>query len=269
MCNPKISIIMGIYKSENKNVVRKAIQSIIDQTFTEWEFVICDDGSPDDTWDFLNKEYGHNEKFVLIHNEKNGGLRVALNTCLKFASAEYVVRMDADDYSRLDRLDILYREIKKNPSVDVIGTAMMSFDDSGEYGIIHPRKLEPKKMDFLLGSVVAHASTIMKKESLLKVNGYRVAWETTRCEDTDLYMRMCANGAKFKNIDEPLYYVRQDRDSISRRKYINRVKEAVVKFKGFQQMSIPIYGYIFVLKPLIVGLIPAGLLLLVKRKLKK
>jgi glycosyltransferase EpsE len=269
MNDPKISVIMGIYQSKNKDMVRKAIQSIIDQTFTEWEFVICDDGSPDDTWEFLNKEYGKDERFVLVRNEQNGGLRVALNTCLKAASADYVVRQDADDYSREDRLQILYDYVVQHPTIDVVGTAMVSFDENGSFGVIHPRKENPVKMDFLYGSVVAHATTIMKKNSLNNVNGYRVSWETTRCEDTDLYMRMCANGATFHNIDDGLYYVRQDRDSVARRKYINRVKEAVVKFKGFQALHMPIYCYIFVLKPLIVGLIPGRLLLKIKRFLMK
>lgn len=269
MNDPKISVIMGIYQSKNKDMVRKAIQSIIDQTFTEWEFVICDDGSPDDTWEFLNKEYGKDERFVLVRNEQNGGLRVALNTCLKAASADYVVRQDADDYSREDRLQILYAYVVQHPTIDVVGTAMVSFDENGSFGVIHPRKENPVKMDFLYGSVVAHATTIMKKNSLNNVNGYRVSWETTRCEDTDLYMRMCANGATFHNIDDGLYYVRQDRDSVARRKYINRVKEAVVKFKGFQALHMPIYCYIFVLKPLIVGLIPGRLLLKIKRFLMK
>lgn len=265
MSDPKISVIMGIYQSKNKKIVSDAIQSIINQTFKEWEFIICDDGSTDDTWEFLSKKYGKDSRFLLIRNKVNGGLRVALNSCLKVATAEYIVRMDADDYSRPDRLEILYKVARNNPDVDVIGTAMLSFDEKGEHGIIHPKKLEPQKKDFIHGSVVAHATTIMKKVSLIKVNGYRVAWETTRCEDTDLYMRMCAEGAKFKNIDEPLYYVRQDRDSVARRKYINRIKEAVVKFKGFRQLKMPVYDYVFVLKPLIVGLIPAGILLKIKK----
>lgn len=269
MNNPKISVVMGIYQSKNKEMVRKAIQSIIDQTFTEWEFVICDDGSPDDTWEFLNREYGKDERFVLVRNEQNGGLRVALNNCLKVAKADYVVRQDADDYSREDRLQILYDYVVQHPTIDVVGTAMVSFDENGSFGVIHPRKENPVKMDFLYGSVVAHATSIMKKNSLNSVNGYRVSWETTRCEDTDLYMRMCANGATFHNIDDGLYYVRQDRDSVARRKYINRVKEAVVKFKGFQALHMPIYCYIFVLKPLILGLIPGRLLLKIKRFLMK
>lgn len=266
---PKISVIMGIYTSKDKSMVRYAIDSIINQTFKEWEFVICDDGSPDDTWEFLNAEYGNDERFVLIHNENNGGLRVALNTCLQAASADYVVRMDADDYSRPDRFEKLYSYVLLNPDVDVVGTAMMSFDENGEHGIAHAKKLNPKKMDFVHGSVVAHASTIMKKASLMAVDGYRVAWETTRCEDTDLYMRMCANGAIFHNIDDAMYYVRQDRESFARRKYINRVKEAVVKFKGFKTLKMPLWAYVFVLKPLIVGLIPSSLLAKIKKKLKR
>ena len=269
MNKPKLSIIMGIYKSNDKDMVRKAIQSIKDQTFTEWEFVICDDGSPDDTWEFLNNEFGEDERFVLIRNEQNGGLRVALNSCLKVSKADYVVRQDADDYSRKDRLDILYDYVIQHPTVDVVGTAMVSFDENGSFGIVHPRKLEPKKKDFLQGSVVAHATTIMKKSSLDKVDGYRVAWETTRCEDTDLYMRMCANGAVFNNIDEGLYYVRQDRNTYSRKKYMNRIKEAVVKYKGFRLLKMPLFSYVWVLKTLVVGLIPQQLQRIIKKKIAK
>ena len=264
---PKLSIIMGIYTSKNKDVVREAIQSIKDQTFTEWEFVICDDGSPDDTWNFLNDEYGNDPRFVLIRNRQNSGLRVALNFCLSVAKADYVVRQDADDYSRNDRLEILYSYVSNHPDVDVVGTAMVSFDETGEFGIVHPRKEDPVKRDFLHGSVVAHATTIMKKTSLDAVNGYRVSWETTRCEDTDLYMRMCANGAKFHNIDDGLYYVRQDRAAYARKKYINRIKETVVKYKGFKQLKMPLWAYIYVVRPLIVGLIPQQLLRIIKKKI--
>ncbi len=266
---PKLSVIMGIYRSPDKDVVRLAIQSIVEQTFEDWEFVICDDGSPDDTWKFLNQEYGGDSRFVLIRNECNGGLRVALNACLRVARADYVVRQDADDFSRKDRLQILYDYVQAHPSLDVVGTAMVSFDETGERGTLHPKWENPCKKNFLYGSVVAHASTIMKKSSIEKVGGYRVSWETIRCEDYDLYMRMYAKGMTFRNIDDGLYYVRQDRNSFKRRKFRNRVKEAVVRFKGFNTLRMPIYGYCFVFKPLVVGLIPASILSKIKRILMK
>ena len=269
MAKPEISVIMGVYNSEDKGMVRDAINSILSNNFPNFEFVICDDCSIDDTWQFLNTEYAGDERVVLIRNETNGGLRVALNRCLAVAQADYVVRQDADDVSRADRLSVLYEYMKAHPKVDVLGTAMISFDKNGEYGVIHPRKLEPQKKDFLPGTVVAHASTIMKKSSLEKVKGYRVAWETTRCEDTDLYMRMFAAGCIIRNIDEALYCVRQGRECYSRKKYIGRVKEAVVKYKGFKVLKMPFFSYIYVLRPIIVGLIPAQLQRKIKNSLHK
>ena len=265
---PIISIIMGIYNSKYKDQVVKAIDSIVNQEFDSWELIICDDGSPDDTWEFLNQEYGRDERVVLIRNETNGGLRVALNSCLSIARGEYIVRQDADDYSRKDRLSVLFKYMQEHPDCDVLGSAMMSFDDNGEHGVVLPRKLAPKKYDFRYGTVVAHATTIMKKASLQAVNGYRVAWETIRCEDTDLFMRMMANGAIIHNINEPLYYVRQDRNAYGRKKYSNRIKEAVVRFKGYRLLKFPLRYYIYVLKPLIVGLIPRQVLRKIKQRNK-
>lgn len=247
---------MGIYNSPDKSMVRTCMDSILSQDFMDFEFIVCDDCSTDDTWDFLNHEYGADERVVLVRNKENGGLRVALNHCLEVARADYVVRQDSDDYSRGDRLGLLYRYAVSHPEVDVLGTAMVSFDENGPFGIVHPRCLNPKKKDFLPGTVVAHATTIMRKESVLGVGGYRVAWETTRCEDTDLYMRMYAAGCIIKNIDEPLYYVRQDKDCYARKKYIGRVKEAVVKFRGYRVLGMPPYAYVYVLRPLLIGLIP-------------
>lgn len=266
---PLISIIMGIYKSMHKQQVIKAIDSILEQDFSSWEFIICDDGSPDDTWDFLNKRYGKEKRIKLIRNKNNGGLRVALNACLAVAKGTYIARQDADDYSRKDRLSILYKYMTSHPECDVLGSAMMSFDDDGEHGVVLPRKLFPQKIDFKHGTVVAHASTIMKKSKLLAVNGYRVAWETTRCEDTDLFMRMVANGSIIHNINDPLYYVRQDREAFGRKKYINRIKEATVKYKGFKLLKMPLWAYIYVLKPLIVGLIPRWILRSIKKRKAK
>ena len=133
------------------------------------------------------------------------GLRVALNACLRVARADYVVRQDADDFSRKDRLQILYDYVQAHPSLDVVGTAMVSFDETGERGTLHPKWENPCKKNFLYGSVVAHASTIMKKSSIEEFGGYRVSWETIRCEDYDLYMRMYAKGMTLRNIDDGLF----------------------------------------------------------------
>ncbi len=269
MSNPKLSVIMGVYNISNLKFLKDAIDSIINQTFQEWEFVICDDGSDEYIYNFIEKEYGNNKKIVIIKNNKNMGLHYSLNKCIEHSKSQYLVRQDADDISDPSRLEILYKQIITHSNYDVIGTSMILFDEDGVWGTRHPRKLSIAKRDFLKGSVVAHATTILKKKSVVDVGGYRVSWETSRCEDYDLFMRMYSKGYKIKNIDDELYMVREDKSAYSRKKYINRVKEAVVRIKGFTRLKMPIWGYIYVLKPLIIGLIPSNMQLRIKKRIEK
>jgi len=265
---PRLSVIMGIYNSKDKDIVKMSIDSIINQTMTDWECIICDDGSIDDTYEFLCNEYGHDGRFIFIKNNKNEGLRVALNKCIETAKAPYLVRQDADDYSKIERFSILWDYMERNKDVDVLGTAMVLFDEFGEWGTRYPRYLEPDKLSFLKGTIVAHATTIMKRESVLNAGCYRVARETIRCEDLDLFMRMYAQGYIIRNINAELYCVREDKSCYNRKKYSNRIKESIVKYKGFRLLRVPVWGYIYVIRPLIVGLIPSPIRLLIKKKMK-
>lgn len=266
---PKISIIMGIYNPKTKEMIDKCLNSIINQTFVDWECILCDDGTSNNMFDYIIEKYSFDKRFVFIKNERNLGLRVALNNAIKHSKAKYLVRQDIDDYSDINRLSILYKIAIDNPEWDVIGTSMMKFADDKIWGKYTPRVFDIKKKDFLKGNVVAHATTIIKKSSIEKVSGYRVAWETIRCEDIDLFMRMFAKGCVIKNIDVPLYFVREDKDAYSRKKYANRIKEAVVKYKGFKMLNMPLWGYIYVFRPLIVGLVPNKLMFFLKKVLHK
>ena len=91
-----ISVIMGIYNCAG--TLSEAIESILNQTITNWELIMCDDGSTDDTYN-VAKEYAlvHKEKIVLLKNKKNMGLNYTLNRCLSVAKGNYIARMDGDD----------------------------------------------------------------------------------------------------------------------------------------------------------------------------
>lgn len=263
---PKISVIMGVYNPANKEMIDQCMESILGQSFTDWECVICDDASSNGLFEYLKEKYSYDERFVFLRNEVNGGLRVALNHCISHAKGKYLVRQDIDDYSVPNRFEILYHHMEENPDIDVLGTGMLKFCDDIVWGEYTPRKNRPGKMDFLRGSVVAHATTIMKRSAVEQVGGYRVAWETMRCEDTDLFMRMFAQGCIIRNINDLLYCVREDSNAYSRKKYMNRVKEAVVKYKGFRLLHMPLYAYVYVARPLIVGLIPNQLMYSIKKQ---
>lgn len=101
-----------------------------------------------------------------------------------------------------------------------------------------------------------HATVMYRKQSLLHVNKYRVARETKRSEDYELFMRMYSKGLKAANIQENLYFVREDKNAYNRRKYRYRIYEAIVRYKGFKSLDLLPHGLIYVIKPLLVGLMP-------------
>ena len=125
---PKISIIMGAYNCQD--TVCESIDSILAQTFTDWEFIICDDASTDETLTVLNRyKTNYPDKFVILHNENNMMLAGSLNRCLKVAKGKYIARMDADDLSEPTRLQKQYEYLENNPDMDLVGTFMQGFDD--------------------------------------------------------------------------------------------------------------------------------------------
>lgn len=97
---PRVSIIMGVYNGFKR--MDRSIQSIIEQTYKDWEFIICDDGSSDDSYKKLQEYATKDNRIVVIKNVQNAGLAQTLNNCLKEVKGEYVARMDDDDYSHPD-----------------------------------------------------------------------------------------------------------------------------------------------------------------------
>ena len=95
---PLISIIMGVYNVSDESVLQKAVSSILDQTYGNFEFIICDDGSSDNTLEMIKKIGKTDKRIKIIKNEKNCGLSYTLNHCLKYAKGNYIARMDADDF---------------------------------------------------------------------------------------------------------------------------------------------------------------------------
>jgi len=124
----KLSILMGVHNGAP--TLDRAIQSILEQDYLNWEFIICDDGSTDNTWETLSKYTSH-ENFTILQNITNHGLGYTLNKCLKKACGEYIGRMDADDISYPHRLGEQVKFLEKNPQVSVVGTYASIYDENG------------------------------------------------------------------------------------------------------------------------------------------
>ena len=264
---PKVSIISGAYNLSACYSFDKSISSILEQTFSDFEFIICDDGSQDNTYELLCAYAEKDARIKLIRNESNMGLAASLNRCIAEAKGEYIARHDCDDYAAPDRLEKQVEYLDSHSEISVLGTNAYLFDENGVWGEMH-FPVEISKKDFLFCSPHQHGSVVFRKEVLEKANGYRVAKETRRTEDYDLFMRIHLF-AKSANLPELLYYFCEDKNTLARRKYRYRIDEAKVRYKGFKQLGLLPGGFFYVIKPLIVGLIPARLLVWLKNKFLK
>ena len=131
---PKVSIIMGVYNCKNLDLLKNSIDSIINQTFKDWEFIICNDGSTDATLDNLNKLKALDQRIKIITYEENKGLAYALNECIKYADGEYIARQDDDDVSYSERIEKQVKFLENNPQYAVVGTNADVYDSNGIWG---------------------------------------------------------------------------------------------------------------------------------------
>lgn len=263
-----ISVIMGIYNCAS--TLPDAINSILSQTVTDWELILCDDGSQDNTLQVaLEFERNNPDKIVVLSNKKNMGLNATLNKCLKIAKGKYIARMDGDDICDPDRFKEEIEVLENESDISIVSTDMNFFDERGVWGkISHPEY--PSESDFLKGSPFCHAPCMIRKEAYTAVQGYSVDSKLLRVEDYHLWVKMYKAGFRGKNIHKALYNMRDDQNAYKRRKFKYRINEAYVKFLAVKELKLPFWGYIFVLRPIVVGLLPGFLYdLLHKRNLKR
>lgn len=263
MISGKISVIMGVYNCEQ--TVIDSINSIINQTYQNWEFIICDDGSSDNTFNLISNYVLNDSKFILIKNDKNKGLNYTLNRCLQYVNGEYIARQDGDDISITTRFEEQIKEFNNNPQYSIISSSMSHFDENGIF-CITSKTIMPTKYDFLNGTPFNHAPSMIRTEAMLSVGGYSVDDRLLRVEDYHLWFKMYNKGYRGYNILKPLYMMRDDRNALSRRKFKYRMNEAYVKCIGFKMLKLPFYYYIFALRPIIVGLCPSTIYLYFHRR---
>lgn len=250
----EVSIIMGVYNSER--TLKRALDSILKQTYNNWIMIMCDDGSKDASYELMC-EYKNKypDKFLIMKNQKNMGLTRTLNRCLGKVSTPFVARMDTDDVCRPERLERQVAFMKEHPEYSIVGTSYVKFDENGIWGQVYPEE-QPGKRAFLWNSPFAHPTVMMRTEDLKSVHGYHACKRTERCEDYDLWFRMYANGFRGYNMQEILFEYYEGQNSYPNRKYRFRINEAKTRFAGYKKLHMLPGAILYVIKPLLVGLLP-------------
>lgn len=258
---PKVSVIMGIYHTPSKEMLEKSINSILNQSYTNFELIICDDGSTNDCVSWAKEICKNDNRVIFLKNEKNSGLAYTLNHCLQEATGEYIARMDDDDMSHLDRFEKQVDFLDNHPEIGLVGSNMNLFDEAR--GIWGKRNYPEyvKKENFLYRVAVPHPTIMARKSAYDKVNGYRDIKKTLRVEDYDCFMRMFSMGIKMYNFQDSLFDYREDIRGIKKKKYKYRFNEMWVRRQGFDSLKInKIKSLPYVIKPLIAGMIPQKLI---------
>ena len=251
----KVSVIMGVYNCKNVDALYRSVKSIINQTYKDWEFIICDDGSTDNTLKVLQNIAELDKRIKIIGYKQNKGLANALNYCLTVAQGIYIARMDADDIASPDRFEkqIQFLETRKNFAF--VGSIANVFNENGIWGVLKMPEY-PQKEDFLWNIPFIHPSMIFRREALLEINGYSTDAINKRCEDYTLVMNLYSNGFIGYNFQEALidYYLENGRKKYRPMK--DRIAEAKVRYIGYRKNKILLKGLPYIIKPILIGLIP-------------
>jgi Glycosyl transferase family 2 len=220
MSAPAISVAMSVYNSAQ--FLAPAIESILEQTFTDFEFLILNDGSSDESADIVESYARKDARVRPIHRE-NKGLIVSLNQLLQEAQAPLIARMDGDDIAKPERFAKQVAFLTANPDHGVLGTWTEDMDESGNSfhltGADHPTTNADFQAVVGERSPLCHPSVIMRRDLALSVGGYHAAFR--HCEDYDLWLRL-ASKTKICSLPERLVRYRHSPNQVSNKHVVEQ-----------------------------------------------
>jgi len=241
---PKVTVYIPTYNYGE--YVEKAIQSVLNQTIEDWELIVINDGSMDNTSEILRNYESHSK--IRIIEQENKGLTVSNNIALRLSEGKYVMRLDADDYLDENAILVLSNIMDGNPEVGLVYPDYYIVDEDGEILEIVRRKKIGEEVELL--DLPAHgACTMFRKECLIRISGYEESID--RQDGYDIWLKF---NRLFKpsNVNVPLFYYRQHRGNLTRdQQKLLRTRKAIKRdfVTKYLNQSIPrVVGIIPVLK---------------------
>lgn len=215
---PLVSVVMAVY---NGGVyLKEAIESILSQTYTKFEFIIINDGSSDDTAKVIKSFSEKDQRVIIVNNENNFGLTKSLNKGIKLVRGEFVARMDADDVSLSNRLEEQVNFLKKNTDYVCVGSNVDLINAKGK----KTGTVKLPEMAFIPNylkkrNCFVHGTLMFRSSALSKVGGYDENYQLA--QDYELLLRL-SNEGKLGNIDGVLYMLRERGGSLSAQKFLKQ-----------------------------------------------
>ncbi len=226
---PKISVVMPVYNGEK--YLNQAIDSILAQTFTDFEFIIIDDGSTDNSLAII-KAY-QDSRLKLHQNKQNLGLVATLNRGLDLAKCEYIARMDCDDISLPDRFAKQVNFLDNHPHISLVGSSVRIIDGENNLGMVAemPTSHYLIKWSLQFYCPIMHPTVMYRRESIIQLNGYSsqliLGREKYSGEDYDLWRRL-SNTSQLANLPEVLLLLRKHNHNVTKVHFDEHMTNSVI-----------------------------------------
>lgn len=262
---PLISVAMGVcYKSDDTAQLQRAVESMLNQTYTNLELLIEDEGSSGLAMRWLEELAQRDNRVKLLRDCGAIALPNKLNVCLQAAQGRYIARMDDDDVSHPTRLEKELSFLQENPDISFVGCQVNCVCD-GKIVRIRTLPATPGVHDFYMTQPYIHPTLLFRRDALEAANGYCEERRANKCEDYDLLLRLYGLGYSGANLPEILLDYTVRADAHDGRTMRDRWHETQTRYARFRELHQFPAALPYVVKPLVVGLLPEALLSYLKR----
>lgn len=261
---PIVSVLMGVYyRKTDLFFLKRSLKSLLVQSISDLEILICDDGSTEDACKYLSDMAQQDSRIQLIRTGKLFSLPEKLNACLTKATGTWIARMDDDDYAHVDRFECQIAFMKQHPEIAFVGCQANLWKSGKIVGVRHFPEL-PTIKDFYFTQPYLHPALMFRKEALMSSKGYSTNKYCILCEDYDLLLRLYHLGYQGANLSKVLIDYTIPETAKGNRKMKHRWNEMITRFRRFKELGVLPSAFPYVFKPIVVGLIPDKILCCVK-----
>lgn len=264
---PAVTVLMGVHNGLPR--LERAMRSVLDQTFTDFELLIIDDASTDGTAEWLQKAAQQDTRIRSLRMAVNEGLGSALRRGVQMARGPLIARMDADDVSVPERLRKQVDFLEQHPDIDIVGSFALDVDEDGK--VLQERRVPTSHrriVELIWTCPLIHPTVVFRRQSVIDAGSYSAA--IRRRQDYELWFRCVRAGLGFANIPEPLVHYLHTRHTLRRNHLPAMWRQARMGWAGCRIIGARPAAYIGVAFPVLEALLPSPLrakLIHVKRRL--
>ncbi|MEN9582154.1 MAG: hypothetical protein RL641_108 [Candidatus Parcubacteria bacterium] len=229
-----VSIIMPTYNGSAR--ILSAIESILAQTYTNWELIIVDDGSTDDTKGIVVNFSTHDSRIIYIKNEANLGIQKSLNRGISMAKGDYIARLDDDDtWNDIAKLEMQVGIFEKEQSCVLVGTGAILVNESGQETMRYLLPATDREIRNTLHrkNCFIHSSVMFRRDIAVKLGGYEESQDLRHVEDYDFWLRMGKEGT-LANISLYAVTLMVRKESLSGKNKIVQLRRILNMLKNYR-----------------------------------